>query len=102
MGYSTGFWQAHTTNRREHSVIKVRFFITFDLGGKNTKFLAMGNIPNKIIVNYIDIADLQRINYFYPKKYRGKVWKSVDTFTFFVSLQRDLARNMPSQKRAEP
>ena len=102
MGYSTGFWQAHTTNRREHSVIKVRFFITFVLGGKNTKFLAMGNVPNKIIVNYIDIADLQRINYFYPKKYRGKVWKSVDIFTFFVSLQRDLARNMPSQKRAEP
>lgn len=102
MGYSTGFWQAHTTNRREHSVIKVRFFITFVLGGKNTKFLAMGNVPNKIIVNYIDITDLQRINYFYPKKYRGKVWKSVDIFTFFVSLQRDLARNMPSQKRAEP
>ena len=51
----------------------------------------MGNVPNKIIVNYIDITDLQRINYFYPKKYRGKVWKSVDIFTFFVFLRRVLA-----------
>ena len=91
MGYSTGFWQAHTTNRREHSVIKVRFFITFVLGGKNTKILAMGNVPNKIIVNYNDFADLQHINYFSTKKNRGKVWKSVDIFTFFVSLQREMA-----------
>ena len=43
----------------------------------------------------------QSINRPCSKKYRGKVWKSVDIFTIIVSLQRDLARKMPSQERAE-
>ena len=51
-------------------------------------------------MNWI-IFDFQIFKRGSTKKNRGKVWKSVDIFTFFVSLQRDLARNMPSLKRAE-
>jgi hypothetical protein len=39
--------------------------------------------------------DFQPVNQNRSKKYRGKVWKSVDLFTNVVSLPPVLARKMP-------
>jgi hypothetical protein len=92
MGYSTGFWQEMTAKTKKSSPIKFRCFITFVLGGKNTIFLTIGRRVETIIFPLLVSFDFQPINQICSKKYRGKVWKSVDLFTNVVSLQPVLAR----------
>ena len=74
MGYSTGFWQDNAAKTKKSSPIRLRIFITFDLGGKNTNFLTIAAVlgqDNRPIETYLNFSHLT----FFVQKIS---WKSVE------------------------